>query len=888
MSPWSKLKAFFRRKALDAEMAEELRHHLEQQTVANIRSGMAPEEARYAAQRQFGHVDGIKELARERRTWVWLEQTLQDFRHALRQLPRRPAFSIAIVLILAIGIAVNCAVFSIVDALLFRPLPVKEPSSLLAVSFVNPEGATIGTSLSKPYLGEFQSRSHSFSQLAASAPIYVRLRARESAVENAYAEVVTGNYFPTMGITAARGRLLLPSDDEVPGRQAVAVISDATWRTLYGSDPDVVGQTLQANQQALTIVGVAPAEFQGLDTRRPAQFWIPAAMEIQVGAHTGYEMVGRLAPGVRSVQATAELNALTIQITESYGQRAPPGYERYGRISPGLRPVLVPAALGSWGHHRGGRGNLQRLSALFAGAVGLVLLVACANAANLLLLRGLARRREIAVRLALGATRFRLLRQLGMESLLLALLAAMIGLLLARWGTEALLAMRTGALSFVQIDIRLDGRMLGFTAGLAALTVLFFGLTPAVRALRFDLFQTMKTEMPVAVVRHGRFGLRNLLVLAQVAAGLVLLLGAGLCLRSFAKLITLDPGFDTRNVLTATFSLDPEKFPRQNADMVVAQLLENLADSPGVQAVSLTNHMIPLSGNIMTRGIDELEGYTKRAGENIQFAVTGAGPDYFRLLGIPVVQGREFDFSDVRGRPRTAVVNEAFVRHYWPDQNPLGKYIENSKVVGVVADSRNVQLWREAEPQMYPAQLQGDLGVFSLLIRTEGDPLLFAPMLREVLAALDPSLKASRIETLQSIWSASLAGQRALLVLLSFFAAVALLLAAAGLYSSVAFSVSQRTREIGIRIALGARRMNVMSLVLRQSMGLVATGLAVGLVLALAATRALAHMLFGITPTDALTYTGVTLLLAAVALVACWLAARRATNVDPMIALRSE
>jgi putative ABC transport system permease protein len=669
------------------------------------------------------------------------------------------------------------------------------------------------------------------------------------------------------------------------------VISHECWRGRFGSNPGILGRTVSLSNQSLTIVGVAPAGFRGLYTYIAPEFWTPTAMERALGAHTVYQMVGRLAPGVGRQHAVAELDSITRRLAQTYGRNGPPGYEKYGLMSADRRATLLYAALGSWGPQRSGRETVTTLAALFMSAVVLVLLIACANAANLFLLRACKRRHEIAIRLALGSSRTRLVRQLVTESLLLALLAAALGLLFAQWGTDALVSMRTGMLKFVPIDASPDLRVLTFTLCVASLTGLIFGLAPALHAVRFDLHPTLKDETRAVSVRSGRFAARNLLVVSQVAACLVLLIGAGLCVRSFTKLATIDPGFAPRNVLTSTVILDAERYSAEAALAFVDQLVERIAATPGVRAVTISDELLPLSGSHAAEDINELEGYQKPPGQTISYAYSAVGPDYFRTLGIPLMRGREFDRHDRPGAGGVAIVNESFVRRYWPTQDPIGKRIpgaEVAEVIGVVRDVRVQQLWIEPAPHVYRPTLQGDVRYFSLLARTDGDPALLLPQLRRELRALDPSIEPVRTDTLQNIWSSSLGGQRLLMFILAVFAGTAVVLATIGLYGVMAYSVAQRVRELGIRVALGARRRDVLGLVMTRGMALVLSGLAIGLVIASATTRVLRSLLYVVSPTDAVTFLCVSALMAGVGLLACYLPARRAARIDPMEALRCE
>lgn len=879
-------------------MAEEMRAHLELQAERNAKAGMSSDEARYAALRQFGNVASLQERAREGRGWVWLEQAGQDLRYAMRQLRRSPGFTVAIVLTLALGIGVNTAVFSIVDALLLRPKPVRAASEVWSVGFRDPEMGVTSQNISYPFYCGYRDGTSAFTEFFGFAGISVSLReGAERTPISGY--LVTGNYFPGLGVTPALGRLIEPADDESPERTSVAVISYDFWQTHWAGSTGVLGQILVVNDTNLTIIGVAPPGFQGLNVwggeRR--QFWAPAGLEKVLKQHTAYHMAGRLAPGTSPEQAVASLEAVTIRLREEY-KKAPVGYERYGTLSDRLRPLLFRSALGSVGLQFGGREQIARLATLFLAAVGLVLLIACGNAANLLLARALRRQREIAVRLVLGATRGRLTRQLLIESLLLSLLGAAVGLLLARWGTDALLAMRTGALKYLPVeDVRVDARALIFTLGLSGLTGLVFGLVPAWQLFRVELAPGLKPDAPNATAwRRGRFTLQNFLVVGQVAACVVLLLCAGLCVRSFGKLMAVDAGFESRHVLLATVALEREKYSGAATAAFMEQLTARMEAMPGVVACATSDESLPLSGQYAIGGLDTLEGYELRSGERISYVVSAVGPGYFRVLGVPVVAGREFEPRDLGANPvPAAVVNQSFVRRYWPHQNPLGKRINKAEVVGVVRDIRMRQLGKEPEPQVFFGMRQGGGPVrfssdrsFTLLLKLSQPMESMENLLRHELGALDASAKLVRTNSLEHIRAESLVGQRALMQILAVLGGGAVVLAVIGLYGVLSYAVTQRTKEIGVRIAIGARPQDVQWLTLRQGMGVFGVGLALGLLVAAWAARGLAALLYGISPTDAETFLGVSLLFGAVAALACWIPARRAAKVDPMVALRAE
>lgn len=885
----TRLRALFAKRRLDMEMDEEMRSHIEMQTRENIEAGMAPEEARYTALRQFGHVDGIKETCRDQREGFvtrHLSLLTQDLRFAVRTFRKNPGFAAAMVLTLALGIGLNTAVFSIVNDLLLQPLPgIRNPAELFAVCYRNKDGRQINPNISFPFYEMYREECRSFSDLIGYAPIYPKIieEGRSKAIRT---ELVSEDYFSVLGVAPALGRTFSTREDENPERDSVAVISHAFWVQRFGEDTNVIGRTLTLNNQSLMIIGVAPKGFHGLSSFGGPEVWMPRSLEQAMNEHTVYRMVGRLAPGVTRQQAVSELELIGERIEAKYGRSAPPGYERYGLFrTENRRPALYHAALGTWGPDRQGRDLATRLSALFMGAVGLVLLIACGNAANLLFVRALRRRKEIAIRLSLGAGRGRIIRQLTVESVLLALLGSGLGILLAHWGDALLLTFRTGVLKYMTIEPDLDGRVLTFTVGLALLTGIIFGLVPAWQAVKFDLHPTLKEETPRLAV-FGRFAPRNFLVVAQVAVCLTLLLGAGLCLRSFAKLTAIDPGFDSENVFVASVSLGEEKGKPETAPAFIRQLTERVRALPGVESVTISD-MIPLMGSA-SMSINELEGYEKQGDESISFGNSYVGPGYFRTLGIPVLQGREFDARDRRGSLPVAIVNRSFVRRYWPEQNPLGKRIMGKEVVGVVRDSRVEELWIEPAPHVYFSKLQSDLRYFRLLVKAGMNPERLTPQLRNELKTLDKSASLSRATTLDRVVSESLGGQRLLMVLLGVFAVLAMIFSSVGLYGVIAYSVAQRVREIGIRMALGARRQDVVKLVIAQGTMLISVGTIIGVAIALAATRLLRSYLYEVPPTDLLTFACVPLLLAGVCLLACWMPARRAAKVDPIKALRYE
>jgi predicted permease len=893
-----RLKSLFSKRKLDEEISEEVRTHVDLATEANVVAGMTPEDARYAALREFGNVASIQERTRDEHGWVWLEQCWQDLRYAVRQLRRSPGFALAVVLTLALGIGVSTAVFSIVDALLLRPKPVRAASEVWSIMFRDPEHGGTNPNISYPFYCAYRDGTTAFADFFGFAGARVTLR--EGVERNpAYGQLVTGNYFSGLGVTPALGRLLVQEDDEAPERIMVAVISHEFWQSRMGGSAEVLGQSLVVNDVKLTIVGVAPVGFNGLNGFRGVRltFWAPSSLWKLIKTDPVYQLAGRLAPGTSPEETMAALDAITSRLSDEYKGKAPVGYERYGIMSAKYRTYLFRSALGNIGLQFGGREQVARLAALFLAAVGLVLLIACGNVANLLLARGLRRQREIAVRLVLGATRGRLTRQLLVESLLLSLLGAAAGLLLAHWGTDVLLALRTGALKNLPVeDIRLDGRALGFTLGLASLTSLVFGLVPTWQMFRVDLNPSLKTDAVSATAwRRGQFTLQNFLVVGQVAACVVLLLCAGLCVRSFGKLVSVDAGFESQNVLVATVALEREKYSNEATAAFIEQLTARMGALPGVVACATSDEVLPLGGQYAKGGPDTLEGFQPRPGERISYVMSRVGPGYFHMLGIPVVAGREIDLRDLTAsRGPVAVVNQSFVRRYWPNQNPLGKRIDKAEVIGVVHDIRMLQLGKEPEPQVFFGMLQGGEIRFSpgrsfiLLLKLERPLELLVTQLQHELNSMDSTVKLVRTDSLEHIRAESLAGPRGLMQVLTVLGVGAMVIAGIGLYGVLAYSVIQRTKEIGVRIAIGARPRDVQWLTLRQGMGVFGIGLVLGVLVAALVTRSMQAWLYGTSSTDAGTFLAVSCVFSGVAALACWLPARRAAKVDPIMALRAE
>jgi predicted permease len=907
-----RLRALLFKGALDDELDEELRYHLEREVEQNIRAGMSPEEARYAALRAFGGLQRAREECKEARGVRFIEELWQDLRYGVRTLWKKPGFTLVAVLTLALGIGANTAIFSFVNAVLLRPLPVAEPERLVYVFGgvrTNPYNVS-----SYPDYIDYRDRNKVFSNLIAYSPITLSLSGDDGA-DTISGLIVTGNYFEALGVRAQVGRTFLPDEDSTPGGHAVAVISHALWQDRFAGDPHIAGRQLLLNGQPFTIVGVAPAGFNGAETGQTNDIYVPMAMQAVVRPpRAGYsgemnpdllskrgprwlDLVGRLKPGVTVGQAQAELSTLAAQLAASYPE-----------TNQGQTATVSPISKGDPTQ----RGTLLSVAGLLLGVVGLVLLIACANVANLLLARAAARRKEISIRLALGAGRGRLIRQLLTESVLLALAGGACGLLLAIWLVGVMRAYSPPANFFpVAFDFSLDRSVLGFTLLLSVLTGLVFGIAPALQASKPDLVAALKDEtalMPGASGRGARrFTLGNLLVVVQVALSLVLLVSAGLFLRSLQQAQNIDPGFDAEHVLTMPLNINLLRYTKAQGQDFYRQVLERVSALPGVQSATLTRTP-PLSGasrqsSVTVAGREAPDRAsssesTGGGGEGVADNNTLTSPvalNYFRTLGIPLLRGRDFNAQDREGAPGVAVVNESFARRYFPNQDPIGQRLSLSgaqgpwlEVVGLARDSKYVTLGEAPAPFLYQPLAQHHETGMVLLVRTSVAPSSLVPAVRREVQSIERNLPLTNARTMTELLNASLFPARVGAILLGAFGLLALLLASVGLYGVMSYSVSRRTREIGIRMALGARGGDVLRLVLGESLALVAAGMLLGLVAAFAATRLLSGFLYGVSPTDPAAFIGIVLLLALVALAASLIPARRAAHVDPMVAFRYE
>ena len=804
---------------------------------------------------------------------------LADLKYALRALHKSPGFTLIAALTLALGIGANRAIFSVVNAVLLRPLPYRDAERLVTVNHLYPSLKGLEAGVSAPGFVDYRARARTLERVAVEAGWSPNLTGRGDP-ERLTGARVSGEFFATLGAPAAVGRALRP-DEDAPGREFVVVLSDGFWRRRFGADPAAVGQTLTLDGQPHQIVGVMPRGFRDFFSRE-AELWRPLALtgEQTSGGRTNewLSLVARLRPGVTVDQAQRDLRALATQLKQEYPESYPADWS------------LAVASL-----REKGTGNVRPALLVLFGAVGFVLLIACANVANLLLARAAGRSREVAVRTALGAQRGRIVRQLLTESVVLAVGGGLLGLGLAWFGVSALGAFDPAGVPGETISI--DAPVLVFALALSVATGLLFGLAPALQAAGTGLQGTLREGGRGAAGDRGAQTVRRVLIVAEVALALVLLAGAGLLMKSFARLQDVNPGFDPRNVLTANVALPQAKYPSDTQQIAFfEQLLPRLAAIPGVRAVGATTS-VPFAGSGWTRSFT-VDGYQAPAGQPGpwgEFKVVS--PGYPAAIGVPLRRGRLFTDQDGPGAPRVALVDEEMARRYWPNDDPIGKRIvlgaggpseRRLEVVGVLGHVRQQGLDDEARVQLYVPFRQQGMDGMTLVVRTAGDPLQAVPLVRAAVQAVDRDQPISQVRTVDTLVADSVGQRRLTTVLLALFAGVALLLACIGLYGVTAYSVTQRTREIGVRMALGAAGPQVVGAFVRDGLRLTLVGLAVGLAAALAAGRLIASQLFEVEPGDPVTLAVTAAALAGVAALASYLPARRATRVDPMTALRAE
>ncbi|MGH9934864.1 MAG: ABC transporter permease [Blastocatellia bacterium] len=897
----------WRRRRREEELEEEIQSHLRMAIRDRMERGESAEEAALAARREFGNPGLIKETTRGMWGVVVLEAFWQDLRYGARMLVKNPGFTLVVAVTLALGIGANTAIFGLADAALFRPLPVVEaPDQLVTLT----RGAEAQGALSYPDFKVLREPSEALSDLALYMHTMISF-GNGVRSEVVLGSLVSGNYFDALGINPALGRTFLPEEDHTPGAHPVVVLSHGFWRSRFNSDPALVGRTIVLNDQRFTVVGVAPAGFDGETPPMKINLWVPLMMTTMLMApmpweqrppqdllsdrrHERFGAIGRLKRGVSLVQAQAALETINRQLEQAdpiAPEHRDPNADRALRL---IRPRGIVI------------GNIREMSVtatrLLAATVITVLLIACANVANLLLARAATRRKEIAVRLTLGATRWRLIRQLLTESVLLSLVGATAGLLLAYWINQLLMAFKPpfpSAFTFT-LDLSLDRRALGFTLILAVATGVIFGLFPALQASKPDVVPALKDESGAEGARRRWLNLRGALVVTQVALSLALLIGTGLFLRSLRYAQQIDLGFKPDNVLEASFNLSLQGYNEARGREFYRQIVERLERLPGAQSACVTN-MLPLG--FMALGAPVVpEGREIPPNERPFAGNFAVGPRYFETIGTPLIRGRDFTAQDTINSPKAAIVSERLARRLWPEIKDPGEAVGrrlrvgdsdpiSCDVIGVARDSRNNifnSIDREPEPTIYRPFAQNYTSSASVVVRASGDPRGLIPAVRREVAALDENLPAQDLQPLTETTGLATWPARTAAAALSFFGLIGLALACVGIYGVMSYSVARRTREIGLRMALGAEARDVVKLIVKQGMGLALIGVVVGMALAVTMTRLIASLLYGVTATDPATFAGVAIFLTVVALLACYLPARRATKIDPMTALHHE
>jgi predicted permease len=900
-----------RKRTREAELDRELQSHIEAEADEQREAGLPPDEAAYAARRALGNTTQIKEDVRVAWGFQWFETLLQDLRYGLRQLRRSPGFTAVAIVTLALGIGANTTIFSFVDTVILRMLPVRHPQALVLFGPGDSSGNSDNFPDNEMHLFSYsiyrkmQQQSRVFSGLAAFSSQEAALHGTVGAsgnLEPMEVELVSGTYFNVLGVNPVVGGVLTDADDQVLGGHPVAVINYAWWNSRFSRDPAIVGKTLTIAGTVYTIIGVTPPGFFGSTVGRSPDLWIPLQMSDALirGPHKldnkfyrFLDIIARLKPGVTRAQAGANVNVVLKNILQNYAGSKPS--EKRVQDIRRAHITLHSAATGNSLLRQDVSNPLWLLMAI----VGLVLLIACANIANLLLARGAARQREIAVRMAVGAGRRRLVRQLLTESILLAGAGGVLGIVFAEWACRFLLAVFSRTENALMLDVSPDARILAFTLLISLGCAALFGVLPALRSTRLELTPSLK-EGRGAISGQAWSPFGKALIVSQVAISLVLLAGAGLFIRSLINLANVDTGFNERGVLL--FRVDPSATGHTD-ELTLANLyrqVEERVDAlPEVRASSFSIYAFHQGS---WDGSAWAEGYRTAGGSEHDASYNAVGPGYFAAMGLPILAGRAFGRRDTAASPKVAVINETMAKRFFPGGSPIGKrfgmsspeHSNDIEVVGVVRDAKYYSLDEAPEAfAYYPyTQYSPEWGTGLYLrefeVRFSGDPQVIAPAVRRAIHGINASLPITNVQTLSGEVDASIVFPQLIAEMSAFFGIVAVFLACIGIYGLTAYAVSRRTNEIGIRMALGAQKADVLRMVMRESLILVGFGLAIGLPVALAASGLVSKMLFGLKPADPLSMIGAGMLLLAFAFTAGYLPARKASRVDPMVALRSE
>jgi predicted permease len=868
----------FHRKRVEQELTEEIQAYLEMLTETKIKEGLGQRDARRAALIELGGIEQVKENVREVRMGSFIGTTWQDVRYGMRMLVKSPVFTTVAVLSLALGIGANTAIFSVVNGILFRPLPYPDSERIVAVWHTPPQESFPGLdrfSVSPGNYLDWKDQSRSFEQMAAYEYAGFSLSTGSDPV-SIIGAAVSSDFFSVLRSPAGWGRTFSPEEEQV-GRDEVVILSHGLWQRAFGADPGIIGRTVKLNSRSFTVVGIMPAGFQ---FPQEVELWVPLAWnneQRQVRSIHDSLVVARLKPNVTLEQAQAEMSTISNRLEQQY----PEENKGWGaRVIP-LQEDLV--------------GDIRPALLVLFSAVGFVLLIACANVANLMLARGANRQKEIALRIALGATRGRVVRQLLTETVLLALLGGVLAFLIAGWGAEVQVSLSSGSLPNPG-DIGIDRWTLGFTMLISLAAGIVAGIAPALQFTKAEMSETLKQGTGRTGGSSIKQRTRKALVVCEVALSLILLIGAGLMIRSFWKLQNVDPGFDTGNTLTLTVGLSPNRYSEPSQQLAfLDRVLEQISAQPGVVSVGATS-TLPLTGSGSKQPFT-VEGRPAAAVAEQPLAQTRyVTPDYFRAMGVPLRQGRFFSDQDRENGIQVVIISEAMARQLWPGQDPIGKRLTPSfhleqgprEVVGVVGDVKSSVLETMPAATMYLPYRQAPRPYMIFVARTASDPQSFIQPLSRAIYSVDREQALTSVRTMEQVLTDSLSGRRFNMTLLIVFAALALILAAVGVYGVINYSVALRRRELGIRMALGAKTTDILRLVLGQGLTLTLIGVGVGLLGAYILTRLMASLLYGVAATDLLTFASVSGVLIVVGLLASYLPARRATKVDPVIALRSE
>ena len=880
---FSRLFGFFQKNRRDVEMADEMQTHVDLLTERNIASGMSQTDARNAALREFGGVEQIKETAREQRVWRWADEFVQDVRFGARMLLRTPGFSILAILCLTLGIGTNAAVLSWIEGILVRPYPLVAHQDRMFALNATTRGTPGYTGLSYPEFLDYQKNSTLFESFMIDRIMGTSLSVGDRA-ERVPGGIVSANYFDALGVKLLLGRGFRPEEGEGRNAHPVTVISYRTWKDRYGGDPNIIGRLQYLNGVQHTIIGVAPERFHGTFIGYSFGFWVPTSMQ-ETFDTTGYKLEDRsarwiegfafLKPGVTRQQANAELHAISQRLEKDYPE-----------INRGRDLSIVPL----WKTPFNQAGNMTSTLAITLAVVFLVLLIACANVSNLLLARSLLRRHEMTMRLALGAGRRRLIKQLFTESLLLSLIAAAGGIAVAYWCRNALVLAFPSPVAGTIIDLsgKMDWRVLAVSAAICIGSTMLFALMPALQASHVDLSGALKTEGGGVAGGKGRSRLRSALVLIQVSLSFVLLAGAGLLLQSAQQIQNASPGFSTDVIVTGA-DLFSAGYKLERAKSFHTQLLDRVREIPGVESATLAR-LMPFSYGVFSEARLEFDAYQPAPDEITSLSYVEIGEDYFKTLGIPIVAGREFQRADDENALPVTIVNETMAAKYWPEKDPIGQRIKmKDRWLQIVGVAKNVNYDTKQEPPrsfFYVPVRQNFVVSNNLLIRTRQTPNALRNALAREIHALDSTLAPTAPFRVQEQVDRKGYTQQLAATLIALFGAMALFLAAIGLYAVMSYSVSQTTRELGMRMALGAGARDILRLVLSRGLRLTIVGIVIGGIVALLLTRLLGDLLYKVSPRDPLAFSIALIVLIAVALVSCFVPALRAARVDPARALR--